>query len=64
MITSDFWVQFKATLDSEAFWDTLDVTADIEQRVKGVRVDSLFERQASMPRRVSYVAGQGKDAGR
>lgn len=31
MITSDFWVQFKATLDSEAFWDTLDVTADIEQ---------------------------------
>jgi hypothetical protein len=31
MITSDFWVQFKATLDSDAFWDTLNVTGDIQE---------------------------------
>lgn len=31
MITSDFWVEFKATLESDAFWETLDVTGDIEE---------------------------------
>lgn len=31
MIESEFWVEFSGTLDSEAFWDGLGITADLEE---------------------------------
>ncbi len=44
MITSDFWLEFKATLDNDAFWETLDVTVDIEE--------SAFETLGAIAKKV------------